>query len=78
LLAFFYPSFFLHLHLSSQVGTTFTFLTMTLLVAHHLFSVWNGDRRLLAEHGERFQAVKDRTSVVPFAAILEGRQVIVS
>ncbi|CAN0898597.1 15-cis-zeta-carotene isomerase, chloroplastic [Linum grandiflorum] len=44
------------------------------LIGHHLFGVWNGDRRLAARYGEAFEAVKERTSVVPFAAILDGRQ----
>nr|ARQ20762.1 15-cis-zeta-carotene isomerase [Osmanthus fragrans] len=44
------------------------------LIAHHLFGVWNGDRRLAIRHGEAFEVVKARTSVIPFAAILDGRQ----
>ncbi|PON95597.1 NnrU domain containing protein [Trema orientale] len=44
------------------------------LIGHHLFGVWNGDRRLAIRYGENFEAVKRRTSVVPFAAILDGRQ----
>ncbi|XP_057779236.1 15-cis-zeta-carotene isomerase, chloroplastic-like [Salvia miltiorrhiza] len=44
------------------------------LIAHHLFGVWNGDRRLAIRYGEAFEAVKSRTSVIPFAAILDGRQ----
>lgn len=44
------------------------------LIAHHLFGVWNGDRRLAIRYGEAFEVVKSRTSVVPFAAILDGRQ----
>jgi len=36
--------------------------------------VWHGDRRLEAKHGEAFEAIKERTSVVPFLAIVEGRQ----
>lgn len=44
------------------------------LIAHHLFGVWNGDRRLAIRYGEDFELVKSRTSVVPFAAILDGRQ----
>ncbi|KAL0368605.1 UNVERIFIED_CONTAM: 15-cis-zeta-carotene isomerase, chloroplastic [Sesamum calycinum] len=44
------------------------------LIAHHLFGVWNGDRRLAIRYGEAFEAVKNRTSVIPFAAILDGRQ----
>ncbi|KAJ0971867.1 hypothetical protein J5N97_019826 [Dioscorea zingiberensis] len=44
------------------------------LIAHHLFGVWNGDRRLAIRYGEAFEALKSRTSIIPFAAILEGRQ----
>ena len=44
------------------------------LIAHHLFGVWNGDRRLAIRHGKDFEIVKRRTSIVPFAAILDGRQ----
>ncbi|XP_042971009.1 15-cis-zeta-carotene isomerase, chloroplastic [Carya illinoinensis] len=44
------------------------------LIGHHLFGVWNGDRRLAIRYGEAFESVKRRTSVIPFAAILEGRQ----
>ena len=43
-------------------------------MAHHLFACWNGDRRLQAEHGDDFLAVKERTSIFPFRAILQGRQ----
>ncbi|KAJ1407334.1 NnrU domain [Sesbania bispinosa] len=44
------------------------------LIAHHLFGVWNGDRRLAKRYGEDYKIVKGRTSIVPFAAILDGRQ----
>ncbi|KAL6293659.1 hypothetical protein ACE6H2_001801 [Prunus campanulata] len=44
------------------------------LIGHHLFGAWNGDRRLAVRHGEAFEVVKRRTSIVPFAAILDGRQ----
>lgn len=44
------------------------------LIGHHLFGVWNGDRRLARRYGEAFDIVKSRTSVIPFAAILDGRQ----
>ena len=60
----------------AMVGTSFTALTMALLVAHHAFACWNGDRRLLAEHGDNFVKLKERTSIVPFQAIWEGRQVL--
>jgi len=58
----------------AMVGSTFNALTMGLLVGHHLFACWNGDRRLLAEHGEQFEQVRERTSIVPFKAVIEGRQ----
>jgi zeta-carotene isomerase len=60
----------------AMVGSSFNALTMALLVGHHLFACWNGDRRLLAEHGDDFEAVRERTSIVPFAAVLEGRQTL--
>ncbi|CAK9173451.1 unnamed protein product [Ilex paraguariensis] len=44
------------------------------LIGHHLFGVWNGDRRLAIRYGEAFEVMKNRTSVIPFAAILDGRQ----
>ncbi|MFE1746171.1 NnrU family protein [Coleofasciculus sp. H7-2] len=58
------------------IGTTFTLLTSVGLVLHHLFAVWHGDRRLLDRYGEAFEAVKVRTSVVPFQALLQGRQTL--
>jgi uncharacterized membrane protein len=59
------------------LGTSFMLVTCAGLVAHHLFAVWNGDRRWLAKHGEAFAAAKARTSVVPFVAIVQGRQELV-
>jgi uncharacterized membrane protein len=56
------------------LGTTFTLLTSLGLIAHHLFAVWHGDCRLEKRYGETFLAVKSRTSVIPFLAILDGRQ----
>ncbi|KAL5542871.1 hypothetical protein UlMin_010581 [Ulmus minor] len=44
------------------------------LIGHHLFGAWNGDRRLAIRYGENFEDVKRRTSIIPFAAILDGRQ----
>ncbi|HEY9691746.1 MAG TPA: NnrU family protein [Oculatellaceae cyanobacterium] len=58
------------------VGTTFTLLTSMGLVLHHLFAVWHGDRRLLARYGEAFETVKVRTSVIPFLAVIQGRQTL--
>jgi len=60
----------------AMVGSTFNALTMALLVGHHVFACWNGDRRLLEAHGDAFEVVKERTSVVPFLAVLEERQTL--
>lgn len=56
------------------LGTTFTLVTSIGLVLHHLFGVWHGDRRLRARYGEAFEKVRARTSIMPFRAILQGRQ----
>lgn len=56
------------------IGNTFMLTTSFGLLAHHLYGVWNGDRRLAIRYGEAFEMVKKRTSIVPFAAILDGRQ----
>ncbi|MBE9206777.1 hypothetical protein IQ244_09670 [Nostoc sp. LEGE 06077] len=58
------------------LGTSFTLVTSIGLVLHHLFGVWHGDRRLSQRYGEAFELVKQRTSIVPFKAILDGRQSI--
>lgn len=58
------------------IGTTFSMVTSIGLVAHHLFAVWHGDRRLESRYGDVFLKVKDRTSVVPFLAIVQGRQTL--
>ena len=58
------------------IGTTFTLLTSVGLVLHHLFAVWHGDRRLLSKYGKAFAALKVRTSVIPFLAVLRGHQAL--
>ncbi len=58
------------------LGTTFTLVTSIGLVVHHLFGVWHGDRRLSLRYGSAFETVKQRTSIIPFKAILDGRQSI--
>ncbi|HEY9804332.1 MAG TPA: NnrU family protein [Leptolyngbyaceae cyanobacterium] len=58
------------------LGTSFTLVTSLGLILHHLFGVWHGDRRLSYRYGEAFEIVKQRTSIIPFAAILDGRQSI--
>lgn len=59
---------------SLWIGTSFMLVTSFGLIAHHLFAVWHGDRRLEKRYGEAFLKVKERTSVVPFLAIIEGKQ----
>ncbi|KAL4272969.1 hypothetical protein GQ457_13G022330 [Hibiscus cannabinus] len=56
------------------IGNSVTVAASIGLIGHHLFGVWNGDRRLAVRHGEAFEVVKKRTSIFPFAAILDGRQ----
>lgn len=56
------------------LGTSFTLVTSLGLVLHHLFGVWHGDRRLHLRYGEAFEIVKQRTSIMPFVAIIDGRQ----
>ena len=58
------------------IGSSFTLLTSIGLIAHHLFAVWHGDRRLYQRYGDAFLKVKERTSVMPFLAIWEGRQTL--
>lgn len=59
------------------LGTTFTILTSLGLIAHHGFAIWHGDHRWFRKYGEAFLRVKARTSVIPFQAILDGRQTLV-
>ncbi|MFM8974317.1 MAG: hypothetical protein ACKOFN_01095 [Vulcanococcus sp.] len=47
------------------------------LIAHHLFAVWNGDRRLANRFGPAFEELRASTSVLPFRAVLDGRQPLV-
>ncbi len=58
------------------IGSSFMVVTSIGLILHHLFGVWHGDRRLLARYGPAFVAVQARTSVIPFLAILQGRQTL--
>jgi len=56
------------------LGTSFTLVTSLGLVLHHLFGVWHGDRRMRSRYGEAFEMVKQRTSIIPFLAVLDRRQ----
>lgn len=58
------------------LGTTFTLVTSFGLIVHHLFAVWHGDHRLFKRYGEAFIKVKERTSIIPGLAILDGRQTL--
>ena len=58
------------------LGTSFTLVTSVGLVLHHIFGVWHGDCRLTWRYGSTFEKVKKDTSIIPFAAILDGRQAI--
>lgn len=58
------------------LGTSFTLVTSFGLIAHHLFAVWHGDRRWQQKYGETFAKLKARTSVIPFLAIIDGRQTL--
>ncbi|HEY9704031.1 MAG TPA: NnrU family protein [Allocoleopsis sp.] len=56
------------------IGTSFMVVTSVGLILHHLFGVWHGDRRWENRHGDAFIALKNRTSVIPFLAIIQGKQ----
>lgn len=56
------------------LGTSTAVAASTILVLHHAFSIYHGDRRLKTRHGEAFDYIQSKTSVVPFAAIIDGRQ----
>ena len=58
------------------IGTSFTFITSLGLIFHHLFAIWHGDKRLEIKFGEEFYKYKESTSIIPFAAIFDGRQQI--
>jgi uncharacterized membrane protein len=59
------------------IGSSFTAVTCCGLIAHHLFAVWHGDRRLRQRYGAAFEELRSSTSVVPFLAVIDGRQQLV-
>ena len=59
------------------IGSSFMVATCLGLIVHHLFAVWNGDRRLRNRFGEAFEELRASTSIVPFVAVLDGRQQLV-
>jgi len=60
------------------IGSSFMVATCAGLIAHHRFAVWNGDRRRRHRFGEAFEELKASTSVIPFRAVLDGRQQLVA
>jgi len=56
------------------IGSSFTLVTSIGLILHHLFAIWHGDRRLEIKFGEQFNEFKNSTSIIPFKAIIDGRQ----
>ena len=59
------------------IGSSFMVAACIGLIGHHLFAIWNGDRRLRHRFGDAFEALRTSTSVVPFVAVLQGRQQLV-
>jgi len=57
------------------IGSSFTLVTSMGLILHHLFAIWHGDKRLELRFGDEFHKFKKSTSIIPFLAIIEGRQV---
>ena len=56
------------------IGSSFTVATSIGLILHHLFAIWHGDRRLEIKFGEQFHEYRNSTSIIPFKAIIDGRQ----
>ena len=63
-----------HASIHPYIYDTYSSTPSNSSTAHHLFAVWNGDRRLQEKFGDRANIIRDRTSVIPFAAILSGKQ----
>lgn len=59
---------------TAWMGTSFSLVSSMCLVAHHAFGAWNGDRRQRDRFGEEWAQLEKRTSIVPFAAVLDGKQ----
>jgi len=59
------------------IGSSFMLATCAGLIAHHLFAIWHGDRRLSQRFGPAFEVLRASTSVLPFQAVFAGRQQLV-
>ncbi|ABX08094.1 NnrU family protein [Prochlorococcus marinus] len=58
------------------IGSSFMMCTCFGLIGHHLFAVWHGDKRLREKFGADFEELKRNTSVIPFLAVINGRQTL--
>jgi uncharacterized membrane protein len=58
------------------IGSSFMVVACIGLIGHHLFAIWHGDRRLRQRFGSAFEALRESTSVIPFQAMLDGRQAL--
>jgi zeta-carotene isomerase len=47
---------------------------LSIFAVYHIFGAWHGDQRLRQRFGAEAEAYFARTSVVPLAAVLQGRQ----
>ncbi|CAN8062346.1 unnamed protein product [Agarophyton chilense] len=56
------------------MGSSFTVVACLTLIAQHLVGAWNGDRRLRDKYGEEWARYAERTSIVPFGRIIDGKQ----
>lgn len=56
------------------MGTSFTLVACLTLIAQHLVGAWNGDRRLRDRYGQEWTRYSERTSILPFASIIDGKQ----
>ena len=62
---------------SIWIGSSFMLVTCVGLISHHLFAIWHGDRRLKEKFGGLFDELKEKTSVIPFLAVIDGRQTLI-
>jgi uncharacterized membrane protein len=58
------------------IGSSFMVVTSLGLILHHLFGVWHGDRRWGQRYGADYEAIKARTSIIPFLAIIQGKNTL--
>ncbi len=59
------------------IGSSFMLVTSVGLIGHHVFAIWHGDRRLRMKFGDEFEELKRNTSVIPFIAVIDGRQKLI-